>query len=198
MAAPATAVTTLHSLGRVREFLGAPSEMDVRIAAVADAVTALIESETGQVFVSRALSDTYDGTGGRVLLLRRYPVASVASLSILRSPEDAAAEVIDAADYRVLGATGRVQLLGGAGVFSVGLGNVAITYTAGFGAQDAATLPADIVDASLELIKLKYDQKAAGAIAASTVSVGPSTFTVRQDIPWHVRRVLDSWMDRKV
>lgn len=196
--AHATASTTLHVLRDVEDYLQSSADHSARVAQVADAVTAFLETETRRVFVSRSLTEVRDGTGTSLLQLWRYPIVSISTLTILRDVEDAAAETIASTDYRILSAQGKVQLKSAVTPFTAGLGNVTVTYTAGFGAQGSTALPQDIVNASLELIKLHYDQRWSGSIAANQVTLGPATFTVRQDIPWHVRRVIEDWKERLI
>jgi hypothetical protein len=185
-----TATTSIWSLATARDWLRIPpsaTERDDEIAALADAVTVLIERERQEQIVSRAIVEILPGTGHSRLLLGHCPVTTFTSLAIVRTPGQTA-ETITAFDVDL--AAGIVQLR--SDIFTVGVANVAATYTAGYGAQDAATLPRDVYTAGLDLLKILWDSKDTGTIAASSVGVGVTgTFVIRQDWPPHVRRMLE-------
>lgn len=85
-------------------------------------------------------AETYDGPGGGRLLLRQWPVLSVASLSVGASPVPAAAAYgqsgyrLEAWDGYPPGSPQALDLSGYA--YSPGAGNVAVAYTAGYAVLD--------------------------------------------------------------
>ena len=90
-------------------------------------------------------TDVFDGTGQRALMLRRWPVTAVASClvdGVAYGPAlgTSTGFVLDAADPAPPGRMARLALRGAR--FRQGLGNVAVTYTAGYGVfGELATVP---------------------------------------------------------
>lgn len=186
-----TATTTLQSLAVLRVQLPRYGD-DVRLISVADGCSQWIEHWTSRVFVTRTLTEYYDGTGTSVLRLRHFPVGSITTLTILRNIDDTSAETISSSDYRIVGATGNTSrlVLKGGDTFDAGVDNVTVTYSAGYGAKDATTLPADVIQAWYALMQLTLDETNAGAMGASQVTLGPAGYTVKPSMPWQIQQML--------
>jgi hypothetical protein len=158
---------------------------DGRYAVMADDATAEIERELDLYFVTRTVTETFSGDGKTARALSNSPVGAITTFTIDGSAVAAANYVLDAD-------TGIITFTSGG--FSSGIKNVVVTYTAGYDVQDGAALPSDIVRAALDLGKAIHDELVANAIAASTVSLGPSTMVIKPSAyPASVKRVLDSW-----
>jgi hypothetical protein len=94
-------------------------------------------------------TDVFDGTGQSALMLRRWPVISIASCTVggvVYGPASAPGVggapgfVLDSADPAPPGRMQRLALRGAR--FVPGVQNVAVTYTAGYGIfEEAATVP---------------------------------------------------------
>lgn len=190
---PSTAATTLVSLSTLRAWMGVESSdtaKDAVLVQCADAASAELESQTGLIFVTRAVLDTKDGAGRPDLWLSRLPVVAVSSVTVDGAALGSSAYVLDAA-------RGRLRLA--AAGWPSGIANIAVAYTAGYGAQGAATLPADVVRACLDLSKAIYDEKTAGAITLSSISLGPGSMVLKSGkFPPSVQRVLDRWREVRV
>ena len=191
----AIAATTLWSLDTVRAWLGATaSGKDTQLEQIANGVTALIERETGRIFVQRAITEKRDGDGSSRLWLRRAPVVSIASITVLRQPTDSAAETFDAGDYRFNMETGKIEAHDE--WFTRGLENVTVTYTAGLATQDGTAFTA-VPDAEqlwhaafgigLEMITYIQQETMSGSTGATSVQVGPASFSVKPDWPKAVK-----------
>lgn len=190
----ATRATTLWSLDVVKAALRetGDSSHDEAIVRLADGISALLERETRRWFVTREVVETRNGDGGHELYLYRRPIVTVTSVAVRRWPTDAQAEVIIAANYRLDAAMGLLDVWND--VLTRGVGNVIVTYDAGYGAQDAPTLPADIHMAGLDLVKHVWDQDKAGGLAAQTVTLANgASFVPRERWPLHVQRAIDDW-----
>ena len=187
----ATRTTSLCSLAALKAWLaqgGLSSALDdARLVPACDAASEELERQTGCVFVTRTVTETRNGDNRSVLKLRARPPVAVTSLTIGGS-------VVPASSYSLDPDLGLLWLTTGA--FPAGFGNVVVVYTAGYGAQDAATLPADVVRACLDLSKAIYDELTTGAIAATSVTAGNQTFVLKAG-PWppSVERVIQSWKD---
>jgi hypothetical protein len=164
---------------------------DGRLLQAADGASAEIERQTGCVFVSRSCSEARHGNGRDTVLLKFRPIVSVSSVTIGGAAVLSTEYVIDAD-------LGSLTLINGR-VWTEGRKNVVLAYVAGWGAQDADTLPADVYRAGLDLAKAIYDELAAGVIAVTTVNVGASSMVLKTaDFPPSVKRVIDTWRDWRV
>lgn len=183
-----TRATTLWGLASVKSYIGInDSALDLVVTQIADAVSERIESETNRVFVTRAVSETHDGDGSRRVWLRRFPVVSVASLSAVLRLGDTPTSYTYLTDYDINLLTGELRMRTSA--LNRGWQNVTAAYTAGFGAQDAATLPADVVQAGLDWVKVLYDKKVNGPV----IALGHSQPAVAGDIPTPIRSTIARW-----
>src|SRR5213075_2833011 len=114
---------------------------------------------------SRAQTITRSGDDRRLLLRLPRPITAVASLTI-----DGVA--IAAIDYFIHADAGKIELRTRS--FSVGIGNVVVTLTAGY-----TVVPGHIVAAALDLAKAHYDEWQNGAVSLSQITVGPATAIIR-------------------
>lgn len=193
MADVATRPTTLWSLEVVRAAVKeTDTGHDEDLVRLADGLSALLERETRRTFVTRTVTEVRSGDGGHRLYLDRRPVVAITSVAVRRYPADEAPEVIASERYRFEPDTGLLDLWDDR--LTKGVGNVTVTYQAGYGAQGAATLPADVVLAGLELLTHVWDQAKAGGLAAQTVTLANgASFVPRERWPLHVQRVIDAW-----
>jgi hypothetical protein len=186
-----TKTTTLFSLAALKTWLKVQLpdvSFDQQIAICGDAASEELESETGRIFVKRSVALRLDGSGKcEMALPGARPLVSIDSFTINGSPVDSSQYVFDA-DTAIVTFT--------SGQFSAGLKNVVLSVTAGFDVQDGTGLPRDVYRAGLDLAKAIYDEYGAGAIAASSVSIGPSTMVIKAaNWPPSVKRVIDAWSD---
>ena len=189
----ATAATTLVSLDSFRAWMrveDADDSKDALLVTAADAASAELEQATSLIFVTRTVTDTLDGSGRVDLWLSRRPIVSVTSVTVNGAEVDASLYVVDAK-------MGRLRMK--AGAWSEGIANAAVVYSAGYGAQGAATLPADVKRACLDLAKAIYDELVSGALTLSSVSMGPGSMVLKTgQMPPSVERVLDRWRETRV
>jgi hypothetical protein len=162
-----------------------------RVAMIADAVSERVENETSRSFVTRTLTETRNGNGKRAMRLRMFPVIAMTSLSVTDTPGGTPHALVLNTDYDLDARKGEVRLR--AGVFTRGFQNVSAGYSAGFGAQDSATLPADIYQAALDYVKFTYQRLSSDAVVASSINIGPSSVMVLPGIPKDIQRVIDQW-----
>ena len=191
----ATAATTLWALATVKSSIGAKTTgKDTLIEQIANGVTALIERKRRRKFVTRTLAEDRDGDGSNLIYLHELPVVTVTSVTIKRTP-DGTAEVIASTDYDVHKPTGRIRLR--STTFTRGFANVSIGYDTGYGAQDALSEEvSDVYQAGLDLVKLIFDEVTTGAVAASSINIGPASFLVKPSWPKHVRAMLEGGAPR--
>lgn len=201
----ATRATTLWSQDKVRNWLMGPASMaagqEDAIDRIADWASEFLEAETGWKFVTRELDEIYNGDGSRLLRLENGPLISVTGaivtlLTILRDEDDAAPDTIPATAFEVDKRRRLVRLKthkDAVDPFTRGFQNVHVKYNVGFGAQDAATLPADVAGAGLDLCSYRWTEYTSGAIAASQISIGPGNIFLKPDFPVSVKKVIGRW-----
>lgn len=190
--AASTQATTLFALTTVKSWLRiTDNSQDDQIVQMADAVSQRIETVTNRYFVARSLTETYDGNGTRRLFLRKAPIVSLSTLTITDLPGGTPVTYTNGTDFDIDPRLARVQLRSGA--FTRGFQNVVVPYQAGFGAQGDPALPDDVYQAGLDYVKAVYAEWSANAIAATSVSIGGSTFVLKPDIPPGIKAVLNQW-----
>lgn len=196
----ATQATTIWSLATVKTFLNVTdTTQDQILTWIADGVSRLLEREGRQLFVTRTLTQRFDGRAQRVLFLPEYPVVSVASVQVKYYAYDVWTAILPT-DYDVDGSTGRVFLK--QWWFPRGFQAIQIVYDAGYGIQDSGFPAAsdsngvrlhegkaDVYELGLEMVKYVYQLKANGAMTAN-VTLGPASFIVRPAWPMHVQMQL--------
>lgn len=159
----------------------ATSNQDALLTLIADRVSEDLERETGKVFKKRAaLVDVLDGQGTRMVATTRVPVLSVSEVAV----DDVA---VATTLYTVHGATGMIRLKDG-WIFPRDLGNVQVTYDAGY---EDADLPADAIGTALDVARYLYDRVSAGAIVASSLSIGGSNVSIVPGLPRDLRNAID-------
>ena len=138
----------LVTLAQAYAWLGiTPGSDDANLQLAISAYSQLIADFCSRTLVSASFSEVYDGRDKPRLVLRNYPIISVSSLSIYGIPQSLATSPYGPG-YTY---SGRCVDLQGGDVFTRGLGNIAITYQAGF-----TTIPADIQMACLDWMKASY------------------------------------------
>jgi hypothetical protein len=188
----ATRPTTLvsYDVGKLwvtESVTAADAQTEPRIVTALDSASEAVESLTGRIFVTRSVTEVFDGDGTGLLLLEHAPVVNVTSIEIRNGDDWTAVE----SAFDVKSHVGAVKLR--TGVFPRGFANVRIVYHAGYGEQGANTLPADIVGACLNLAKFIWQTNRRGGPDLSSVSGGGMSIVIRQLLPPDVKSVLDRW-----
>lgn len=174
-------LTTLASLEPI---LGlTPGNTDeALLAQLITAASGFIASWCGCGFVSQSYSETRDGSGGRRMPFGYTPVSAVTGLAIdgiAVAPGDANATP----GYYF---TPTMLYLNGF-VFARGLGNVALSYTAGY-----ATVPAEVAEACNELVAFRYRELERIGMSSKGLAGETTAFVVR-DMPPSVATLLETY-----
>jgi uncharacterized phiE125 gp8 family phage protein len=131
---------------------------------------------TGRRLLFRSNSDSYDGDGSDLILLRDYPVTSIPDFRIDDGTNEGSPPSVSSDDYTINPKSGLIKLKNGV-MFVKGFMNVTITYTAGY-----TTPPETIKEAVLlyvgHLYRRQYaDQK----FGVQSETVGDRTTTYGSD-----------------
>jgi hypothetical protein len=110
---------------------------DAQIARIITAASQFIRRYLQRALAVESRTETRNGTGGRMMMLRHAPVTGLASLTVDDVPVSAAAGAVDSG-YVLDAATGVLYLRGYA--FYRGVQNVTAVYTAGYGVTGEAQI----------------------------------------------------------
>ncbi len=176
------ALTTLDNL---KGYLGITSTTDdVLLGRMIESASDFVESVTDRTFALTSYNTVLDGIGGTRLLLPNYPIVSVSSLTIDGRSIPAAASS-QGSGY--LFNSFKLTLCGGQYAFCRGQSNVVVAYQAGY-----ATIPADIEQATIEMISLRYKER--DRIGMISKSIGGETVAYSQkDMPASASTVLKKY-----
>ena len=122
---------------------------DAKIDAMIDRATAAIEAETNRVFRRQTYSEQFRSVSGAAkLMLRRFPVASITSVT-----EDGT--VVSASDYEIDKETGFLTRLSSDCPVEWCAAKIVVVYVAGYllPGQTGRDLPADLEEGCLEQVK---------------------------------------------
>jgi len=177
----------LCTLADLKAWLGIVSDTDDELLArLISGVSAFMEQRTGRRFLEDEYREVRDGHGGRRLLFAHYPVTEVSSVKVDGAAILPAAGALDAG-YRF---TERMVTLTGY-AFSRGLGNVELSYTAGYEA-----VPGDLAQACIELCALRYKDRERIGQVSKALGDGQTVAFSQKEMPDFVRAVLNNY--RKV
>lgn len=139
----------LTSLANAKSWLGVSgSSDDALLTRLISASSDYIQTWLNRSIVQSAYTNTRNGNGGKRMMFRDYPVASISSLVI--DQQSVPASIAGGAGY-VFNDTA-IMLIGYS--FTRGFQNVVITYTAGY-----LVIPTEIEQACIELVSLRYKDR---------------------------------------
>lgn len=176
----------LTTVERVKQFLPLSSSNttdDQLLARLVAAASAVVSQYCGRTFTTASHVETRDGTGATALVCRQAPITAVTSLTIGGQPLALSTQPGQRGYYVSDPITGVIALEGA--TFTRGRGNVVLTYTAGF-----ATTPADVEQAVIDLIALKYRGRDRVGLVSKGIQGETTAFFVGA-LPADVRQVLD-------
>lgn len=201
MSLSAHALTTYEA---VKEYLKLSDDTQKNfIERMINVVSDFIEGYCGRHFEKATYIEKYRGNGRQKLLLNQYPIVSVTSVTVNGG-------LLDASEYEILAEEGALycETLWPWSGYSVGLvgepagntRNIQVQYVAGYvlpkddglGTPPAVrNLPYDLEDACIELVAIRYEMRGSEHMKRETI--GPLTSEFIQDIPSHIKTVLDKY-----
>ena len=175
----------LTTRANAKAWLGVSQDADDKLLdRLITAISTNVQSWMNRNIALTGYVETRNGTGTATMLLRNAPVVAVTALAI------AGVAVLPAASYTGTGyrVAGRKLILTTA-VFPRGDANVTVSYTAGF-----ATVPADLEQAVLELVALRYKERDRIGFASKTLA-GETVSFITKDMTESVRTLLMQYRD---
>ena len=177
----------LATIDQLKEYLGDVADKDdALLTRIVNAASDALESYCGRTFASTAHTEYYDGTGTNTLVLRQFPIISIASFleggAALTTGQDASATP-DVLYYPETGRLVRPWF-----IFLPYRNWYKITYTAGF-----SSVPASIIQACLDLSAIMLREKEHIGLAQKTT--GTQTVTYIRRLPEDVQKAVDGYVD---
>ena len=162
--------------------VGGPSD-DVLIAQLITSYSQFVRSYTNLDFDVRSYTIMRNGRGQIHIMLPQRPINGVSSVVV-----DGLA-ILPQTSFGTYGFrfSDRAVILDGGAMFTLGQGNVVISYSAGY-----ATIPADIAQAVNELVGLRYKEKDRIGFASKSLA-GELVSFITKDMPVSVKTVLDQY-----
>jgi hypothetical protein len=179
-------VDDLVTIGDVKAYLGGDlqSNDDAVLRRLIAAASRFFTTACGRQILERTYIERYDGRGSSRLYLRNVPATSVTSVAVDGVPIPASTAVADPG----WALNGNVVVLYGYW-FRRGLANVAVTYDAGY-----VTPPADVAEAVMELVGLRYRGKdRLGKISESLGGMATTSYS-QKDVGPFVQSVIARYM----
>jgi hypothetical protein len=176
----------LVSIDDVKAYLGGDlqSNDDSVLTRLITAASAFFTTACGNPILARSYVELYDGKGSTRLYLRNTPVIAVTSVAIDEVPIPASIAVADPGWVQ----NGNVIILFGYW-FSRGYANVAVSYQAGY-----AATPADVAEAVIELVGLRYRGKDRLGKASESMGGIATTSYTQKDVSPFVQSVITRYM----
>ena len=186
---PASNTIDLTTLSDVKAWLGIPTvntDNDEVIQALITGFSQYVINRTGVASFNsiNQYIEIYDGNGSQRLFLRNYPITAIISVLIgsysvpLSSAVNAPGIFIEQLKRSIAFRAGSVGWFPSAGLFpytfAPGIGNIQVTYTAGF-----AQVPYDLQEACFKAVAINYTRKSTIDQGSKTLSAsGGGTGTV--------------------
>lgn len=162
------------TLSRAREYCMVQEQgEDAIIDRLITSCTALMQTYMNRKILKQEFTERFDGTGNNFYVLKNYPVISVSSLFINKSP-------YTSYDFD------KDQIILSYG-FPRGRSNCEVTYIAGYD-----VVPDDIEQACLEFVAFKYNQRKHIDLASKAIA-GETTSFIGSDIPAFIKVVLNQY-----
>lgn len=158
---------------------------DALLTRLISAASEYIQTWLNRSFASQAYNEVRDGNGNCRMVFAESPVTAVSSLVVNGRPIPASAGFGQAGysfDKTMLKLTGYT--------FERGIGNVLISYTAGY-----AATPPEIEQACIDLISLRYKERDRIGHQSKSLAGETVTFFIK-DMPDSVQTILNNY--RKV
>ena len=133
-----------------------------------------------------------DGQGGDKLVLRQAPLVNLTNLTVSGLPIPPSPDGVQPG-YVTDASSATIALVGA--VFVRGHGNVAVHYTAGFGAS-INDLPQEIVLAVLDWCEYRYRTRSTAGFASRRMSTGEAVTYEKLEMPETIRRVVEQYKRR--
>ena len=181
----------LTTYANVKEYLGLTDDNDEDfIGNLITRASDFIAKYCRRVFQDADYTEYYNGVGNRSICLKQYPVNSVASLHDDLDREYGTDHLIATTDYVIDEDAGILTLDGYR--FGAGLKNIKVVYNAGY-----ATIPANLEQACIELVSMKYNTKESEGIKSEKIGSYSVSYS-EAEIPATIKATLTKYIKRGI
>ena len=189
MALIARALTTIPMVKQHLNIGAGDVSQDSRLELFVNAATARIESITDRVLKQFPIVETQHGGRQNILLLRQYPVTAITELRIdqTRVFTDPAT-VIDPLKYAIADDGNSIIY---DGYFPRGLGNIRISYTAGYNSTDYAGQLAELELACIWMVEWFWRHRDRQDMGRGSKSKGDESVNILTEMPPMISQVID-------
>lgn len=187
----------LTTKANVKSFLGiTDTSADTFLDFYIPYASAVIENYCNRVFGEATYADEIsDGDGSRTLLTRQWPIIAVTSLYDDTGRTWGSASLIATTDYVVDKRLGLIKL--DKLKFFKGVGNVKVTYSAGYKLPGVTGGSGDLLPGELEDVCIKLMAKAhkdrGSVIGLASINFEGGTKSFMTDLPLDIQRVLQRY-----
>jgi len=186
------ALTTLAEAKSFLKIASGVSSEDSIVSELINAAGEFANRYTSRHLIKKTYTEFYDGVAPHSLIVRNYPVVSVAHLYDDLTQVFGSDTEIAASDFAIDKDSGIIRLAYGAVPLSTGRGNIKVVYDAGY---DASAIPAGLKEAAHISIGSWYKnfyEFQRGGVQTSTQ--GDRTVQTRdEDVPKAVKTILDTY-----
>lgn len=176
----------LVSASAIYDYLGIPSggteesECDASLMAASRRAVEMsgrgVDENGVSRFLSTARTEYYDGDNTNTLMVKSYPISTVATIYVDTDRGYGSDSLLDADDYVWYAMSGTVKT--DETLFTGGNKSIKITYTGGY-----TTVPEDLQQAVKELTAFYYKRNTDKRVGVSSVSVGDKNISYETDVP---------------
>lgn len=179
------------TLVKVKEYLGiTDTASDTLLTDLLARLQVAAETYLDRKIEQATYTEQYDGDETDRLITLQWPIISVTSVHDDQDRAFGAATLIATADYVLYKDRGIIRLDGL--VFSSGIQNIKVVYTAGY-----ATVPADLAQALIELIADRFRQKENQGLESLSIGAYSVSFT-GEDLPDEVKATFDAYRRTRI
>ena len=176
----------LTSVDAVKAYLGVDADAvydDTVIGSLVTACSKYVQTWMNRQILSNVYNDLRNGNGKYFMLLQEFPVTEVLSVNISGRDIPKSNSLTEPGFF----VNDRMVYLRHGITFERGIGNVSISYRAGY-----EKCPADLAQAVVEMVALRYRERDRVGHASKTLGGETVAFTIT-DFPVQVRTILNNY-----
>lgn len=194
MSLDAGAWTTVAAVKQALKIDSGDNDHDNEIEALINACYLMLEAYIHHPLKAADYTEYYDGDSTNSLVLRKYPINSVASIYDDVTREWAADTLIESTDYVIDNEEqiGSVRLFQNTIIFSSGVKNIKITYNAGY-----TTIPNDAARACIMLVSYYFNRQGSEGMTAQSIG-GKSESYTDEALPLYIRQMVNKYKEFSV
>lgn len=186
----ALSTTALITVDTAQGWLPGLPSADVDVERLIESASRVANTYAQRHLAATDYTERRSGDGGVELLLRQYPVQSITSIHVDGDREFG--DDTELTDYEYDEDSGIVYYYDG---WPEGVRNIKIVYRAGY---EVATMPQDLVSATIEVIAWMQRRITGGQVGTSSHSYGDESITYELTPPTSAQRIFEAYREVRV